>query len=173
MWTIAHNKRGSPDIQGFNQSEQRPLEKSSSKLGSTRLRNLGISFSSRLIVNDALLGHPWKHKNAILPSTFHHCIKFPLRVQGTIFISNHMFPVQKPTMLMSIFCKVKSVKKRGSRKRKVLQIRKDPISWRTQLSCKDTETYHQFEVSKRGETSKLNHLLCHGWYQTPYSHTKR
>lgn len=47
-----------------------------------------------------LLGRPWMHKNAAVPSTYHQYVKYPLLgAQGTIIADNDMDDTDVPIII--------------------------------------------------------------------------
>lgn len=99
------------------------------------------------------------HKNAAVPSTYHQCVKYPLRgVQGTIMADNDPF-----STVVTYHAESRLYKANGKGKvddadvlttipvRYPLAGFTRPI---TPLECGTVDTYHRFEVLKRLELKR-------------------
>lgn len=106
-----------------------------------------------------LLGRPWMHKNAAVPSTYHQCVKYPLReTQGTITTDNDSF-----STIETYHADCQFYKANGKGKVNYADV-SSTISVRhplagftrpiTPLKCGTINAYHRFEVPKKGGTKK-------------------
>lgn len=136
--------------------EQSPLEKIAVKSRFGEIED----FDEYMVINvdmlyTVLLGHPWMHKNVAVFSSYHQCVKYPLRgAHGTITTDNDPFSTVETYHAESQFYKANGKRKADQVDIPTTILVKHPLAGFarpiTPLECGTIDTYHRFEVPKKG-----------------------
>ncbi|KAG8369437.1 hypothetical protein BUALT_Bualt14G0013600 [Buddleja alternifolia] len=119
-------------VQGFNQSEQRPLGKITLR---TKFDVIEENTEFLVIEADtsynALLGRLWYHANGVVPSTYHQCLKFSLgkdkdgnEKEGCIIADNAPFSKEESYYADARYYNIPKHQKKDDKKKEEVENRK-------------------------------------------------
>lgn len=143
--------------QEFDQSEQRQLGKITIKSRFGELEEV----NEYMVINmdtlyTVLLGRPWMYKNAVVPSTYHQCFKYPLRrTQGTITADNDHFSTVETYHVDSRIYKANGKGKADNADIPTVITDRHPLAGfthpMTSFECGKIDTYHCLRYIRKGE----------------------